>query len=317
MERIRNGVNRTPVMTSRTLNALIGNGAKVYIKCENFQRTGSFKFRGAWNAINCLTAEQQKRGVIAHSSGNHAQAVALAAKLLDIKAVIVMPENAPRVKKDATKNYGAEIVTSGNDPLDREKFANELIQKYGYTLIHPHDELNVIYGAGTAAYELIDEVGSLDILLTPVGGGGLLSGSSIAAKEISSDIKVVGVEPKNADDAYRSFNAKKLIPSINPQTIADGLRVTLGKNTFKIILKNVDKIIVVTEEQIIDAMQFYWERMKLIVEPSGAVSLAGLIYNKELSPWIKDAKIGVIISGGNIDVADFFSLLKSKLPKNQ
>jgi threonine dehydratase len=317
MARVRKGANKTPVMTSRTLNAMIGNGVEVFIKCENFQRTGSFKFRGAWNAINCLSSTEQNRGVIAHSSGNHAQAVALAAKLLGVKAVIVMPENAPKVKKDATKNYGAEIVISGNNPLDRENLAQKLVQEYGYTLIHPHDELNVIYGAGTATYELIEEVGSLDLLLAPVGGGGLLSGSSIAAKGLCPKIKVIGVEPKNADDAYRSFYAKKLIPSINPQTIADGLRVSLGKNTFKIILKNVDKIITVSEEQIVNAMQFYWERMKLIVEPSGAVSLAGLLYNDELSTWLKDSKIGVIISGGNIDVSEFFSLLQNRLQKNE
>ena len=314
-ERVKKGANKTPVMTSRTLNSLVG-AAKVYIKCENFQRTGSFKFRGAWNALNCLTDEERKRGVIAHSSGNHAQAVALAATSLGIKAIIVMPENAPQVKKEATSRYGAEIVISGNDPSDREKLADELVQDKGYTLVHPHDNKNVYLGAGTAAYELIKEVGQLEMLLVPVGGGGLLSGSSIAAKGLCSDIKVIAVEPKNADDAFRSFYDKQLYPSINPQTIADGLRTSLGKNTFKVILEKVDKIITVTEDQIVDAMQFYWERMKLVVEPSGAVSLAGLLYNDEISPWTKGAKIGVIISGGNIDLSEFFKLIRNKLPKN-
>ena len=314
-ERVKKGANKTPVMTSRTLNSLVGD-AKVYIKCENFQRTGSFKFRGAWNALNCLTDEEKKRGVIAHSSGNHAQAVALAATSLGIKAIIVMPENAPQVKKEATSRYGAEIVISGNDPSDREKLADELVQDKGYTLVHPHDNKNVFLGAGTAAYELIEEVGQLDMLLVPVGGGGLLSGSSIAAKGLCPEIKVIAVEPKNADDAFRSFYDKQLYPSINPQTIADGLRTSLGKNTFKVILEKVDKIITVSEDQIVDAMQFYWERMKLVVEPSGAVSLAGLLYNDEISPWTKGAKIGVIISGGNIDLSEFFTLIRKKLPKN-
>ena len=312
-ERVKLGANRTPVMTSRTLNSLIGDEMEVFIKCENFQRTGSFKFRGAWNTLNSLSKEEKKMGVIAHSSGNHAQAVALAANLLGITAVIVMPENAPEVKKEATKGYGAEIVISGNDPTDREKLADELAQEKGYTLVHPHDNKNVFLGAGTAAFELIEEVGSLDFIFAPVGGGGLLSGTSIAAKGLCPEIKVIAVEPKNADDAFRSFYDKKLYPSINPNTIADGLRTSLGKNTFKVILEKVDQIITVTEEQIVDAMQFYWERMKLVVEPSGAVSLAGLLYSDKIGPISRGAKIGVIISGGNIDLTDFFIMIRKKL----
>ncbi|TFG07825.1 MAG: pyridoxal-phosphate dependent enzyme [Promethearchaeota archaeon] len=312
-QKVKLGANKTPVMTSRTLNSLIDNEAQVFIKCENFQKTGSFKFRGAWNALSCLSDEEKERGVVAHSSGNHAQAVALAAKLLGIKAVIVMPKNAPQVKKEATGGYGAEIVISGNDPTDREKVADELVREKGYTLVHPHDNKNVFLGAGTAAYELIEEVGPLDLLFVPVGGGGLLSGSSIAAKGLYPTIKVIAVEPKNADDAFRSFYDKKLYPSINPNTIADGLRTSLGKNTFKVILKNVDQIITVSEEQIVDAMQFYWERMKLVVEPSGAVSLAGLMYSDKIRPITKGAKIGVIISGGNIDLTQFFETIKEKL----
>ncbi|MGQ9720944.1 MAG: pyridoxal-phosphate dependent enzyme [Candidatus Jordarchaeum sp.] len=307
-ERLRSIVNRTPVMTSRTLDAL--TGGLIFLKCENFQRVGAFKFRGAYNSINQLTPEEKRRGVIAHSSGNHAQAIALAAKLLGVKAIIVMPKNTPPVKKTATRGYGAEIVLSGNKPTDREEKAERLSNEYGYTLIHPSDDLNVIYGAGTAAYELIEDVGSLDLVLAPVGGGGLLSGTSISVKGLCPEAKVIGVEPKNADDAFRSFKAGKIIPSINPQTIADGLRTSLGNNTLKIILENVDDIITVTEKQIIEAMKFLWERMKLVVEPSGAVSLAGLLYG-DLE--IKKRKVGIIISGGNIDLTSFFKLLEQRI----
>jgi threonine ammonia-lyase medium form len=306
--RLRSIANHTPVMTSRTLDALTGR--HIFLKCENFQRVGAFKFRGAYNAISQLTPVEKRRGVIAHSSGNHAQAVALAAKLLGVKAIIIMPENAPPIKVAATRGYGAEIVFSGNEPTDREEKAEQLSKKHGYTLVHPSDDLNVIYGAGTAAYELIEDVGSLDLLLAPVGGGGLISGTSIAVKGLCPEAKVIGVEPKNADDAYRSLKAGRILPSINPQTIADGLRTSLGSNTFRIIQENVDDIITVTEKQIVEAMKFLWERMKLVVEPSGAVSLAGLLYR---GLEIKNRKIGIIISGGNIDLTNFFKLLEQQI----
>lgn len=307
-ERLRTIVNHTPVMTSRTLDAL--TGGHIFLKCENFQRVGAFKFRGAYNSISQLTPEEKRRGVIAHSSGNHAQAVALAAKLLGVKAIIVMPENAPPIKLAATRGYGAEIVFSGNEPTDREEKAEQLSKKYGYNLVHPSDDLNVIYGAGTAAYELIEDVGSLDLVLAPVGGGGLISGTSIAVKGLCPEAKIIGVEPKNADDAYRSLKAGRIIPSVNPQTLADGLRTSLGSNTFRIIQKNVDDIITVTEKQIIEAMKFLWERMKIVVEPSGAVSLAGLLCG---GLEIGDSKVGIIISGGNIDLTDFFKLLEQQI----
>ncbi|MFB0561490.1 MAG: threonine/serine dehydratase [Candidatus Lokiarchaeia archaeon] len=307
-ERLRSIVNHTPVMTSRTLDAL--TDGHIFLKCENFQRVGAFKFRGAYNTISQLTPEELRRGVIAHSSGNHAQAVALAAKLLGVKAIIVMPENTPPVKMTATRGYGAEVVLSGNKPNDRAEKAEQLSKKHGYTLIHPYNDLNVIYGAGTAAYELIEDVGSLDLVLAPVGGGGLLSGTSIAVKGLCPEAKVIGVEPKNADDAYRSLKAGRIIPSINPQTIADGLRTSLGSNTFRIIQENVDNIITVTEKQIVEAMKFLWERMKLVVEPSGAVSLAGLLYG---GFEIKNKKVGIIISGGNIDLIDLFKLLEQQI----
>ncbi|MFX0150947.1 MAG: pyridoxal-phosphate dependent enzyme [Candidatus Hodarchaeota archaeon] len=312
-DRIKNYINKTPVMTSRTLNKLVN--ASVYIKCENFQRAGAFKCRGAFNSLSQLSLEEQKRGVITHSSGNHAQAIALAARELKIKATIVMPKNAPIVKKEATASYGAKIVECGNNPTDRKEKTDELIEEHDYILIHPYNYYPTIYGAGTAAYELINEVGNLDLVLGPVGGGGLISGTSIATKELCQNAEVLAVEPLNANDAYKSFyDGSTIFPSINPNTIADGLRTSLGDITFKIIKEFVDDILTVTEEEILNAMQFYWERMKLVVEPSGAVSLAGLIkYSNLRSNDIQDKRIGVIISGGNIDLTSFFSLLENQI----
>ena len=307
-ERLRLIANRTPVMTSRTLNAI--TEGQIFLKCENFQRIGAFKFRGAYNAISQLPPEEKRNGVITHSSGNHAQAVALAAKLLGVKAIIIMPENASLVKMAATQGYGTKIVLCGIKPTDRAEKTSELIEEHGYTLIHPYNDLNVIYGAGTAAYELIEEAGSIDIILAPVGGGGLISGTSIAVKGLCPEAQVIGVEPKNADDAYRSFKAGKIFPSVNPNTIADGLKTSLGSNTFMIIRENIDDIITVTEKQILEAMKFLWERMKLVVEPSGAVPLAGLQYGGLKA---KDKKVGVIISGGNVDLTAFFKLLEQKI----
>ena len=283
---------------------------RVIIKCENFQRTGSFKFRGAWNAISRLSSTERENGIIAHSSGNFAQAVALVAKILHMKVTIIMPNNATPSKIQATKEYGAKVVLCGNNPGDRAKMAEELVQKYEYKLIHPFDNYRVIFGAGTTAFELINAVNRLDLLLVPVGGGGLISGCSIAAKGLDPRIKVVGVEPKNADDAYRSFQLGERVSVENPNTIADGLRTSVGEKTFPIIKEFVDDIITVTEEQIIDAMKFYWERMKIVVEPSGAVPLAGLLSGNIESSLIKNKRIGIIISGGNIDLSDFFSTLK-------
>jgi threonine dehydratase len=309
-------INRTPVMTSRTLDSLSG-AKRVIVKCENFQRTGSFKFRGAWNCISHIPSQERERGIIAHSSGNFAQAVALVAKILHIKATIVMPNNATPSKIAATRGYGAEVVLCGNEPGDRDNLAAELIEKNGYRLIHPFDDYNVIFGAGTTAYEFISNYRTLDLLLVPVGGGGLISGCSIAAKGLSPRIKIIGVEPKNADDTFRSFQLGRRVPVENPNTIADGLRTSVGEKTFPIIQDFVDDIITVTEEQIIEAMKFYWERMKLVVEPSGAVPLAGLLYGAIEPSLIKRKKIGLIISGGNIDLTDFFSLLKQKHTKTK
>lgn len=307
-ERIKQYVNKTPVMTSTTLNEKLG--CNCYFKCENFQKIGAFKFRGALNTILQLSEQEKKRGVITHSSGNHAQALALAAKIAGIKAVIVMPENAPQVKVNATRGYGAEMVVCGSKPGDREEAVKPLIKKHGYTLVHPSDDLTIIQGAGTAAYELIKEVGELDYVFAPVGGGGFLSGTALATKGLLPKAKVIAVEPKNADDAYRSFKEGKIFPSINPNTVADGLRTQLGPNTFKVVMDKVDDIILVSEEEIVDAMQFLWERMKLVIEPSGAVSLAGVL-SEQIS--VKNKRVGIMVSGGNIDLTDFFTALKKTI----
>ena len=308
-ERVKDTVNKTPIMTSRTLNEL--TNAEIYLKCENFQRIGAFKMRGAYNTISQLTEEQKKKGVIAHSSGNHAQAVALSAKLLNIKATIVMPNTSPKVKVNATKDtYGAEVVMCENTIEARHSTTQELIDKYGFTLVHPYDNDNVIAGAGTAAHELLNQVEDLDMVFGPVGGGGLISGTSIAVKGFNSEIKVYAVEPKNVDDAYRSIESGQIKKNKTINSIADGLLTNLSERTYNIIKKNVDKIITVSEQEILDAMRFIWERMKIVVEPSGACSLAGVLSGQ--IP-IENKKIGVIISGGNIDLAQFFNLIQDKI----
>ena len=299
--RIRDRVVRTPVMTSTTLDRL--TSCQVFLKCENFQRVGAFKFRGALNTVSQLSSAERERGVITHSSGNHAQALALAASMEGVKATIVMPKNSPQVKVNATRDYGAEIVFCENSSEARAKVANDLIEKHNYTLVHPYDDERIIAGAGTSALELIEDVESIDYMLAPVGGGGLLSGTSIATKGLCPEATVIAVEPEKADDAYRSFRAGTLFPSIYPDTIADGLRTQLSELTFEIIQQNVDDIITVSEKEIVDAMRFLWERMKMVVEPSGAVSLAGFLKMKD---EITDKRVGIILSGGNIDLTDFF-----------
>ena len=303
-ERIRDYALWTPVMTSSTIDNM--TDCQVFFKCENFQRVGAFKFRGAFNTVSQLTKEEREKGVIAHSSGNHAQALALAASLSGIKATIVMPKNSPQVKVNATRGYGAEVVFCENSTESRVQVANELVEKHDYVLIHPYNDERIIAGAGTAAMELIEEVEELDYVFAPVGGGGLLSGTSIATKGLCPESVVIAVEPANADDAFRSFRDGKIYPSVNPNTIADGLRTQLGEVTFAVIKEFVDSIITVTEEEIVEAMRLLWERMKIVVEPSGAVSLAGLLKMKD---ELNDKRIGVIISGGNIDLTDFFSKL--------
>ena len=294
--RLKGVAHQTPILSSRTLNKMLG--AQVYFKCENFQRIGAFKFRGAFNCISQLTQAQQKRGVIAFSSGNHAQAVALVSKLLGIKATIIMPSNTPQVKLDATRGYGAEIVIYDIDTENREEVTAKIQNKFGYTLIAPFNNTHVIAGQGTVAYEFLEKVPDLNTLLVPCGGGGLLAGSAIAAKGLNSSIRIVGIEPELADDAKQSFESGKIVTIPVSKTIADGTRTTsLGHMTFPFIQQYVDEICTTTEQAIIKAVKFHLLRMKIVVEPSGALGLAAL-----LSKSVKaEGKVGVIISGGNID----------------
>jgi threonine dehydratase len=292
--------NRTPVLTSRSVNQ--HTNSQVFFKCENFQRTGSFKFRGAYNALAQLSDEQKQCGVITYSSGNHAQAIALSGQLLDIPTTIVMPDDAPSVKQAATRGYGAEVILYNRLETNREEFANNIASDRSLTLIPPYDHPHVVAGQGTAAKELIEEVGALDLLLVCCGGGGLLSGSAIAAKALSPNCKVIGVEPQLADDATRSFHTKTLQTVRNPNTIADGARTPyLGKITFPLVLHYVDDMVTVSEDAILRTMFYLWERLKIVVEPTGALAAAALL---EGIITVSDANIGVIISGGNVDIKE-------------
>ena len=298
-ERIKPFAKRTPVLTSSTVDAL--TGAKVHFKCENFQRMGAFKFRGAYNALSQLSSAQKRKGVVAFSSGNHAQAVALSGKLLGIPATIVMPTDAPKVKLEATRGYGAEVVLYNASNEDRQKIAEKLAAERGLTLIPPFDHPHILAGQGTAAKELIEETGPLDILMVPCGGGGLLSGCSIAAKHLSPRCRVIGVEPAAGDDGLRAFRSGKLETIRLPDTIADGARTTsLGKITFALIQQHVDDFLTVTDEELLKWMFFLWERMKIVVEPTGALAAAALLQAKIDA---KGKKVGVVISGGNVDLA--------------
>ena len=295
-KRIAGQAHITPVMTSQTLNRIAG--AEVFLKCENFQRMGAFKFRGAFNAMSQLTDEQKKLGVITHSSGNHAQAVALVGRLLGIQTTVVMPDNAPAVKRTATEQYGAIVIDYNPLETTREKISEELLSKHDYTLVPPYDHINIVAGQGTAALELFEKVASLDMLLVPCGGGGLLSGSAIAAKGADPHCEVIGIEPELADDATKSFHSGILHTVKNPPTIADGTRTpSLGKLTFPLVQEYVADMKTVSETAIVDAVKFLFYRMKLVVEPSGALGLAALLCGA-VQP---KGRIGVILSGGNMD----------------
>ncbi|HEY3388129.1 MAG TPA: pyridoxal-phosphate dependent enzyme [Prolixibacteraceae bacterium] len=296
---IKKFIHRTPVFTSTAINNIIG--AEIFFKCENLQKTGAFKFRGACNAVFSLTEEQASRGVGTHSSGNHAAALALAARMKGIQAQIVMPSNSPEIKKKAVAEYGGTITFCEPTLQARETTLLKIAENTGIEIIHPYNNCKVIAGQGTAAKELLEEVPLLDLVMCPVGGGGLLSGTAISVKSLSPFTKVIAAEPSGADDAYRSFKAGYIIPSIHPKTIADGLLTSLGEINFAVINKNVDDIIIVPEETIIKAMRLVWERMKLIIEPSSAVPLAALLENKEA---FKNQRIGIILSGGNIDLGN-------------
>ncbi|MBF2025731.1 MAG: threo-3-hydroxy-L-aspartate ammonia-lyase [Oscillatoriales cyanobacterium C42_A2020_001] len=297
-KRLVHQAHHTPVMTSTQVNQQVKS--QVFFKCENFQRTGSFKFRGAYNALSQLSTEQRQQGVLTYSSGNHAQAIALSSQLLGIPATIIMPADAPAVKQAATRSYGATVILYDRQTTDRETLAHQLAAEQNLTLIPPFDHPHVIAGQGTAAKELFDEVGELDLLLVCCGGGGLLSGCAIAAHALSPNCKVIGVEPKRADDATRSFYTKTLQTVHNPNTIADGARTSaLGNYTFPLVLHYVSDMVTVHEIAILRTMFFLWERLKIVVEPTGALAAAALLEGVIAEP---DARIGVIISGGNIDL---------------
>jgi len=296
-KRIQPFVHQTPVLTSESINTI--TGAQLYFKCENLQKVGAFKYRGATNAVLSLTEKQRSTGVATHSSGNHAAALALAARQNGIPAYIVMPENAPNIKKKAVAGYGAHITFCKPTLADREATLKEVIEETGATLVHPYNQFEVICGQGTASLELTEQISDLDIILTPVGGGGLLSGTLTFIKERFPQIEVMAGEPKGADDAYQSWKQDRFILCTNPHTIADGLRTSLGTLTYEIIRSKVDTIYTVEEEGIVNAMRLVWERMKIIIEPSSAVPLAAVIENTE---FFKGKKIGIILSGGNVDL---------------
>ena len=297
--RIHPYIHRTPVITSSLINRWVGN--ELYFKCENFQKAGAFKSRGAVNAILCLTPFQREHGVATHSSGNHAQALARAAQLFNIPAYVVMPNNAPKVKIAAVKDYGG-LITFCEPTLEaRESTLKRVIAKTGANEIHPYDNYTVIAGQATAAAELFEQAPLLDYLLCPVGGGGLLSGTALSCAYFSSKTKVIACEPAGADDAFRSFSSGKIVPSLHPKTIADGLLTSLGGRNFPIIIKYVSEVVTVSEEAIVDAMRLLYERAKIVVEPSSVVPLAALLENKISA---KNSKIGIILSGGNVDLAN-------------
>jgi len=303
-ERLRGHAHRTPALTSTIVDAL--TGASVFFKPENLQRMGAFKFRGAYNALAQLSAEEKRRGVVAFSSGNHAQAVALAGKLLGVPRIIVMPADAPRVKLDATRGYGAEVVTYGKDE-SRADIAISLANDKGLALIPPYDHPHIVAGQGTAAKELIEDAGPLDLLLVPCGGGGLLSGCAVAAKHLNPGCRVIGVEPAAGDDATRSFRTKTLQTVKDPDTIADGARTpSLGKITYPLVMRYVDDMLTVTDAELLKSMFFLWERMKIVVEPTGALAACALLEKKIEA---KGKRVGIVLSGGNVDLKAMAALL--------
>ena len=297
-ERIRGHIHRTPVLTCETLNRQCH--AELFFKCENFQKVGAFKIRGAANAVFSLTGEEASNGVATHSSGNHAAALAQAARWREIKAYVVMPENAPEVKRKAVAGYGAKIVFCKPTLEDRERTLAAVLKKTGAAMVHPYNDYRVIAGQATAALELCEEIRDLDAVVAPVGGGGLISGTALSVHVLSPNTKVMAAEPQNADDAFQSFKAGHIIPVQNPDTIADGLRTSLGDKTFSIIRKWVDTVIPVSEKDIVQAMRMIWERMKIIVEPSSSVPLGAVMTDPG---FFSGKRIGIILSGGNVDLA--------------
>ncbi|HDR9156190.1 TPA: threo-3-hydroxy-L-aspartate ammonia-lyase [Burkholderia vietnamiensis] len=303
--RLRGHAHRTPVMTSSTLDDALG--AQVFFKCENLQRMGAFKFRGAFNALSRFDATQRRNGVVTFSSGNHAQAIALSARMLGIPATIVMPQDAPAAKVAATRGYGGNVVTYDRYTEDREQIGRELAEKHGLTLIPPYDHADVIAGQGTAAKELFDEVGPLDAVFAPLGGGGLLSGTALATRALSPQAKLYGVEPEAGNDGQQSFRSGAIVHIDTPRTIADGAQTQhLGNLTFQILRRDVDDILTATDAELIDGMRFFATRMKLIVEPTGCLSLAAA---RKMKDELAGKRIGIVISGGNVDLANFAALV--------
>lgn len=296
-ERIRPHIHRTPVLTSSALDRICG--AELHFKCENFQRAGAFKTRGASNAVFSLTEKEARRGVATHSSGNHAGALALAAKSRNIPAYVVMPENSPAVKVAAVRGYGAEIRFCEPTLEARERGLDDVVKRTGASFVHPYNDYRVIAGQGTAALELWEETGRLDMVVTPVGGGGLLSGTAIVLSALSPETDVLAGEPAGADDAYRSLKMGTIVPSIDPRTVADGLLTSLGVHTFPTIQRLVREIVRVEEDRIIEAMRLVWERMKIVVEPSAAVAVGAILTAPEL---FREKRVGIILSGGNVDL---------------
>jgi threonine dehydratase len=308
--RIQGHAHRTPLMTSRTANEMLG--AEVSFKCENLQRMGAFKFRGAFNALSKLDEEQRRAGVAAFSSGNHAQAVALSARLLSMSATIVMPQDAPASKMAATRHYGAKVVLYDRYQDDREAITDGLARRHGLTIIPPYDHPDVIAGQGTAAKELFEEAGKLDAVFVCLGGGGLLAGSALVSRELSPDCRLYGVEPETGNDGQQSFRSGTIVRIETPQTIADGAQTQhLGRHTFPIIQHHVDDILTVTDAQLVEAMRFFAERMKIVVEPTGCLGFAAAC---EMGNQLQGKRVGVIISGGNVDLDRYCALLGSRHP---
>jgi threonine dehydratase len=296
-KRIASWIHNTPVLTSTSINQI--SGADLFFKCENFQKIGAFKMRGALNAVLSTSKEKSKKGFVTHSSGNHAQAVALSSKIAKTKAYIVMPNGAPKIKIKAVKGYGAEVTLCDNNEQSRVDTCEKIIKQTGANFIHPYDNDKVILGQSTCSKELYNEVDNLDYIIPPVGGGGLASGTILSTLFFSKSTKVILAEPEKANDAYVSFNNKKLIPVSNPDTIADGLKTSLSKKTFDIIMEGADEIITINEGEIINAMRMIWERLKIVCEPSCSLPLAAVLKNKKM---FKNKRVGLILTGGNIDL---------------
>jgi threo-3-hydroxy-L-aspartate ammonia-lyase len=307
--RLKGHAHRTPVLTSHTADALVG--AQLFFKCENFQRMGAFKFRGAFNAISMLNSEQRQAGVLCFSSGNHAQAVALSGRLLGVATTVLMPSDAPPLKIKATREYGATVILFDRFKDDREALAKALAAEKGLSLIPPFEHAGVIAGQGTAALELIEDVGELDFLLVCLGGGGLLAGSALAARALSPHCKVYGVEPEAGNDAQQSFNTGQIVKIATPNTIADGAQTqALGGINFELIQQNVDGIVTASDAQLVEAMHFFAERMKMIVEPTGALSFAAA---RHAGLPIQGKRVGIIVSGGNVDMARYAQLMSARV----